>query len=102
MKLDDGQCLYAHSPNSICPPLDFINSILPPAKSILKEEVERLSGHIQSPEIKKWNAFDLIVSSTIEGFINQGVALHDDILSTDEKQVMHIKVLKCCLLKLFR
>jgi hypothetical protein len=98
MKLDDDQCLYAHSTNSVCPSPDFINSILPPAKLILEEEVERLTGYILSPEIKIWNAFDLIVSSTIEGFVNHGTALHQDISSIEEKELLFIKVFKCCLL----
>ncbi len=96
--LDDDQCVSAFSRNGVCPPVTFMDSMLPPAIILLNEEIETRIQSLFSEEIKRLDAFDILVANTVESFIIDGIELHYE-EKKHQRFTLLTTILKCCLLK---
>ena len=98
--VEETKCEKEYAESGLCPPLIFSASILPLSRKLLLEEVDHRLNSFHSPEVQSWNAFDILISNTVEGFVLEGIKLHTDI--SENKSEVALKVLKCCLLRMLR
>ena len=95
--VEEIKCEKEYAESGLCPPLIFSASILPLSRKLLLEEVDHRVNNLYSPEVQNWNAFDILVSGTVEAFVLEGIELHSGV-----RESISLKVFKCCLLRMLR
>ena len=94
-KMEEIKCKGEHTETGLCPPLIFSESILPLARQLILDEVDHRLNSLHSSQVQNWNAFDILVSNTLEAFVVEGIQLHRG--DGDNATVVSMKVFKCCL-----